>query len=82
MEEIYQVRLEDRVIARNGAVKLAKPLQSTTHFQIRALGGFRAACILRRFVLFVHGWVELFVQGYPKDTVELAQELSDVVTGD
>ena len=29
MEEIYQVRLEDSVIARNGAVKLAKPLQSS-----------------------------------------------------
>jgi class 3 adenylate cyclase/tetratricopeptide (TPR) repeat protein len=28
MEEMYQAMLEDRVIARNGAVKLLKPLQS------------------------------------------------------
>ena len=28
MEEMYQAMLEDGVIARNGAVKLVKPLQS------------------------------------------------------
>jgi class 3 adenylate cyclase/ribosomal protein L40E len=42
MEEMYQAMLEDGVIARNGAVKLVKPLQSAT-FPLPCRGCWRRA---------------------------------------